>query len=85
MAMTSATDDSKRTGLDAVDPRLAAGEAAWIEVIRKMDETYADLVHYQVELEQKNSALEDAQMLHRQRARPDDRSWSPAIPVSCIR
>ncbi|MCF7984191.1 MAG: PAS domain S-box protein [Thiohalocapsa sp.] len=26
-----------------------------------MDETYADLVHYQVELEQKNSELEDAQ------------------------
>lgn len=26
-----------------------------------MDETYADLVHYQIELEQKNSALEDAQ------------------------
>ncbi|MGB5831607.1 MAG: ATP-binding protein [Thiohalocapsa sp.] len=43
------------------EPRDAAGEATWIEVIRKMDETYADLVHYQVELEQKNSALEDAQ------------------------
>lgn len=61
MVMTSATDDGKRTRLDAVDPRLAAGEDAWIEVIRKMDETYADLVHYQIELEQKNSALEDAQ------------------------
>ena len=43
----------------ASSPRL--DEAAWIDVIRKMDETYADLVHYQVELEQKNSALEDAQ------------------------
>ena len=43
------------------EPRDAVGDAAWIEVIRKMDETYADLVHYQVELEQKNSALEDAQ------------------------
>ncbi len=32
----------------------------WIEVIRKMDETYADLVRYQVELEAKNGALEDA-------------------------
>lgn len=43
-------------------PRPAdVGDDAWIEVIRKMDETYADLVHYQVELEQKNSALEDAQ------------------------
>ena len=47
--------------MDATDPRSAAGEDAWIEVIRKMDETYAELVHYQVELEQKNSALEDSQ------------------------
>ena len=36
-------------------------EEAWIEVIRKMDEVYSDLVHYQVELEEKNAALEDAQ------------------------
>ena len=35
-------------------------ESAWIEVIHKMDSVYADLVHYQVELEQKNSALEEA-------------------------
>jgi len=27
-------------------------ESAWIEVIHKMDSVYADLVHYQVELEQ---------------------------------
>ncbi len=38
-----------------------ATEAAWIEVIHKMDSVYADLVHSQVELEQKNSALEEAQ------------------------
>ncbi len=38
-----------------------SSEAAWIEVIHKMDAVYADLVHYQVELEQKNSALEEAQ------------------------
>jgi len=38
-----------------------AKDAVWIEVIRKMDETYADLVRYQVELEEKNSALEEAQ------------------------
>ena len=42
-------------------PHAAASDAAWIEVIRKMDETYGDLVRYQVELEQKNSALEDTQ------------------------
>jgi two-component system sensor histidine kinase HupT/HoxJ len=40
---------------------LAAQETAWIEVIHKMDETYADLVRYQVELEKKNVALEEAQ------------------------
>ncbi len=36
-------------------------EDAWIEVISKMDEVYSDLVRYQVELEEKNAALEDAQ------------------------
>lgn len=36
-------------------------ESAWIEVIHKMDSVYADLVRYQVELEQKNTALEEAQ------------------------
>jgi two-component system sensor histidine kinase HupT/HoxJ len=36
-------------------------ENAWIEVIQKMDSVYADLVRYQVELEEKNSALEEAQ------------------------
>lgn len=39
----------------------AAGEEAWIEVIQTMDSVYADLLHYQVELEEKNSALEEAQ------------------------
>ena len=44
------------------DPGADIGqESAWIEVIRKMDETYADLVHHQVELEEKNAALEEAQ------------------------
>ncbi len=40
-------------------------EHVWIEVIQKMDAVYADLVHYQVELEQKNSALEEAQQFIR--------------------
>lgn len=35
-------------------------ESAWIEVIKKMDEVYADLVHYQLELEEKNAELEEA-------------------------
>lgn len=36
-------------------------EAAWIDVIHKMDNVYVDLVRYQVELEEKNAALELAQ------------------------
>ena len=39
----------------------ADAESAWIEVIRKMDETYANLVSQQVELERKNAELEEAQ------------------------
>ncbi len=37
------------------------GEEAWIEVVQRMDDIYADLVRHQVDLEEKNSALEDAQ------------------------
>jgi two-component system sensor histidine kinase HupT/HoxJ len=36
-------------------------ESVWIEVIQKMDSVYADLVRSQVELEEKHSALEEAQ------------------------
>lgn len=35
-------------------------EQAWIEVIQKMDEVYADLLQYEVALEQKNGALEES-------------------------
>lgn len=38
----------------------ALGEQAWIEVIRKMDEVYNDLLQYEVALEQKNAALEES-------------------------
>ncbi len=34
---------------------------AWLSVIHKMDEAYADMVRYQVEIEEKNEALEQAQ------------------------
>lgn len=47
-----------------VESSIALGgnsEEAWIDVIQKMDEVYSDLVHYQLELEQKNAALEEAQ------------------------
>ncbi|CUW40165.1 putative sensor histidine kinase with a PAS domain [Magnetospirillum sp. XM-1] len=44
------------------DPDMAAAqETAWIEVIRKMEEVYSDLISYEVELEEKNTALEEAQ------------------------
>lgn len=33
-------------------------EAVWIDVIRKMDEVYNDLLQYEVALEEKNAALE---------------------------
>jgi two-component system sensor histidine kinase HupT/HoxJ len=36
-------------------------ESAWIEVIRKMDEVYSDLLRYETDLERKNAALEEAQ------------------------
>jgi two-component system, NtrC family, sensor histidine kinase HupT/HoxJ len=36
-------------------------EGAWIEVIRKMDEVYSDLLRYEVDLEHKNAELEEAQ------------------------
>jgi len=35
-------------------------ETAWIEVIQKMESVYADLVHSQVQVEEKNAALEEA-------------------------
>lgn len=36
-------------------------ESMWVDVIRKMDAVYSDLIHYEVDLEEKNAALEDAQ------------------------
>ena len=44
-----------------VPVQLALSEDAWVDVIQRMDEVYADLVRYQVDLEDKNVALEDAQ------------------------
>ncbi|MFA9461585.1 sensor histidine kinase [Thiohalorhabdus sp. Cl-TMA] len=50
------------TASENQDPGLSAeGEQAWVEVVRKMDETYEELVQQQVALEEKNSALEEAQ------------------------
>ncbi len=49
-----------RAGVDDALALSPESEGAWIEVIQKMDAVYADLVGYQVELEQKNSELEEA-------------------------
>lgn len=37
------------------------GDQVWIEVIKRMESTYSELVQYQGELEKKNAQLEDAQ------------------------
>ena len=39
---------------------MPATDDAWVSVIRKMDEAYADLVRYQVQVEEQNTALEEA-------------------------
>ncbi len=62
------------TANKAVEPRsavtvemlaAAAGASAedgiWLDVIRKMDEVYNDLLQYEVALEEKNATLEDTQ------------------------
>ncbi len=41
-------------------PNAIDSEDAWVSVIQKMDEAYADLVHSQVEVEEKNAELEEA-------------------------
>ena len=50
-------------GIELPDPASVldgVGEAMWIEVIRKMDEVYNDLLQYEVALEEKNSELEQS-------------------------
>ncbi len=67
MSSTDQSDHNKNDGLiniAGVGEHIALSEnneEAWIDVIQKMDEVYADHVRYQLELEQKNAELEDAQ------------------------
>ena len=51
------------TDAGGLSPRSGAnaGEDSWIEVIRKMDEVYNELLQYEVALEKKNAALEETQ------------------------
>ncbi|CDW93711.1 MULTISPECIES: ATP-binding protein [unclassified Thiomonas] len=52
----------RESGVPTSQPaQMGLSEEAWIEVIHRMDEIYADLVRYQVDLEEKNAALEEVQ------------------------
>jgi two-component system sensor histidine kinase HupT/HoxJ len=48
-------------GILAAAAGAAAEDGIWLDVIRKMDEVYNDLLQYEVALEEKNAALEDSQ------------------------
>jgi two-component system sensor histidine kinase HupT/HoxJ len=66
MTKPESTRDSARGDLIArvagADIALSEGsEQVWLEVIRKMDEVYADLIVYEADLEKKNDELEEAQ------------------------
>ncbi|MCF8198663.1 MAG: PAS domain S-box protein [Sulfuritalea sp.] len=60
-----AASDSPRSALTVEMLAAAAGASAedgiWLDVIRKMDEVYNDLLQYEVALEEKNATLEDTQ------------------------
>jgi two-component system sensor histidine kinase HupT/HoxJ len=58
---TQDTDLIEQVGALEVLALNPDSEAGWIDVIKKMDDVYTDLVRYQVELEEKNAALEVAQ------------------------
>ena len=60
-ATTQETDLIEQVGAMEVLALNPDSETAWIDVIHKMDDVYTELVRYQVELEEKNAALEVAQ------------------------
>ena len=64
-APADATPDEPRSALTVEMLAAAAGASAedgiWLDVIRKMDEVYNDLLQYEVALEEKNATLEDTQ------------------------
>lgn len=57
---SSTTETLLGAAMGESSPQVGIAEDAWIEVIQKMDSVYADLVRHQVELEEKNAALESA-------------------------
>jgi two-component system sensor histidine kinase HupT/HoxJ len=62
---SGAKSDEPRSALTVEMLAAAAGASAedgiWLDVIRKMDEVYNDLLQYEVALEEKNATLEDTQ------------------------
>lgn len=65
MSTSSRPDKPRRLlgGSDLPEPAAlldGVGETVWIDVIRKMDEVYNDLLQYEVALEEKNAALEQS-------------------------
>lgn len=56
---------SDRVGVPDAQSLGPGTEEAWIEVIRTMDTLYADLIDNQIQIEQKNAALEEAQQFIR--------------------
>ena len=60
--MSKPRHDSPAAGFAGLPAAGASsGEDVWLDVIRKMDEVYNDLLEYEVALENKNAALEDSQ------------------------
>jgi len=64
-AVQRSTPEEPRSALTVEMLAAAAGASAedgiWLDVIRKMDEVYNDLLQYEVALEEKNATLEDTQ------------------------
>ena len=62
---SGAIPDAPHSALTVEMLAAAAGASAedgiWLDVIRKMDEVYNDLLQYEVALEEKNATLEDTQ------------------------
>jgi two-component system, NtrC family, sensor histidine kinase HupT/HoxJ len=48
-------------GLMPKGPMEGVDEATWMDVIQKMDEVYSQLIHDEIELEEKNAELEQSQ------------------------
>ncbi len=55
------SDKSPFTHLTSATPPEAMSESLWVDVVHKMDEVYNELLQHEVDLEQKNYALEESQ------------------------